>query len=116
YPVADFSANPMSGYTPLSVQFTDLSQNAISRNWDIGIDGTIESTNASFTYVFSVPGSYPVRLTAINENGTSSKDLTITATKKNSGGGGSRGGGGGGGGSPEPARNVDVKELSQVRV
>jgi len=121
YPLADFSANPMSGYAPLSVQFNDLSQNATSRNWDIGIDGTIESTNASFTYEFSVPGSYPVRLTAINENGTSSKDLTITAIQQSSSGGGSKksGGssrGGGGGGSPEPARNVEVKELSQVRV
>ena len=122
-PKADFSANPMSGYAPLSVQFTDLSQNATSRNWDIGKDGTIESTNASFVYVFSVPGTYPVSLTAINENGTSSKDLTITVIQQSSSGGGSkkgggskRSGGGGGGGSPEPARNVEVKELSQVRV
>ncbi len=122
-PVADFSANVTSGYAPLSVLLTDKSQNATSRNWDIGNDGTIESTSPSIVYVFTNPGTYPVSLTAINENGTSqAKPATISVTEKgsSSNGGGHRsgggGGGGGGGGSPEPARNVEVKELSQVRV
>ncbi len=117
-PVADFSASVTSGYAPLSVLFTDKSQNATSRNWDVGNDGTIESTSPSIVYVFTNPGTYPVSLIAINENGTSqAKTATITVTEESShhsGGGGS--GGGGGGGSPEPARNVEVKELSQVRV
>ncbi len=123
YPVANFSANVTSGYAPLSVLLTDKSQNATSRNWDIGNDGTIESTSPSIVYVFTNPGTYPVSLTAINENGTSqAKPATISVTEKgsSSNGGGHRsgggGGGGGGGGSPEPARNVEVKELSQVRV
>jgi PKD repeat protein len=34
-PAANFSANVTSGYAPLSVLFTDLSQNATSRSWDI---------------------------------------------------------------------------------
>jgi len=127
-PVADFSANITSGCAPLSVLFTDKSQNATSRSWDIGNDGTVESTNASFVYVFTNPGLYPVSLTAINENGTSvAKTVTITVTQESSsddddddnGGGHSNGGGGGGGGaggSPEPQTNVQVKELSQAQV
>ncbi|AKB47033.1 Cell surface protein [Methanosarcina sp. Kolksee] len=122
YPVADFSTNVTSGYSPLSVLFTDKSQNATSRNWDIGNDGTVESTNASFVYVFTNPGTYPVSLTAINENGTSpAKTATITVTTEESSSSGgsshhSSGGGGGAGGSPEPQTNVQVKELSQARV
>jgi len=33
-PVANFSTNVTGGYAPLSVQFTDLSKNAISWRWD----------------------------------------------------------------------------------
>ncbi|PAV10720.1 hypothetical protein ASJ81_12515 [Methanosarcina spelaei] len=128
-PVADFSANITSGCAPLSVLFTDKSQNATSRNWDIGNDGTVESTDPSIVYVFTNPGTYPVSLTAINENGTSvAKPITITVTQESSsdddddddGGGHSSGGGssggGGGGGSPEPQTNVQVKELSKAQV
>jgi len=127
-PVANFSANVTSGYAPLSVLLTDLSQNATSRKWDIGNDGTVESTDPSIVYVFTAPGTYAVNLTAINENGTASKTATITVTAESSsdddddddGGGHSSGGGssggGGGGGSPEPQTNVQVKELSKAQV
>ena len=37
--VTDFSTNVTQGYAPLSVQFTDLSQNATSRAWDFNNDG-----------------------------------------------------------------------------
>ncbi|KKH92052.1 hypothetical protein EO95_13230, partial [Methanosarcina sp. 1.H.T.1A.1] len=38
-PVADFSTNVTSGDVPLSVLFTDCSQNATSRSWDVNNDG-----------------------------------------------------------------------------
>jgi len=113
-PVASPSANVTSGYIPLTVLFTDLSQNVISRSWDIGNDGTVESTDASFVYEFASRGDYPVKLTVSNEKGTDSEVITINAQRKSSSSGGSSGGGGGAGGSPEPAKNVKVKELSQV--
>jgi len=127
-PVANLNANVTSGYAPLSVLLTDLSQNATSRKWDIGNDGTVESTDPSIVYVFTAPGTYAVNLTAINENGTASKTATITVTAESSsdddddddGGGHSSGGGssggGGAGGSPEPQTNVQVKELSKAQV
>jgi PGF-pre-PGF domain-containing protein len=122
--VADFTANTTSGYAPLDVQFTDVSQNAISRSWDFG-DGSPLSTEQNITHTYSAEGTYTVSLTAINENGTSptSKTATITvidqsssSDSSSSGSSHSSGGSGGGGagGSPEPAKNVEVKELSQA--
>ena len=119
-PVADFSANPTSGYAPLSVQFTDLSQYATSRSWDFG-DGTA-STEQNPAHTYSAAGTYTVNLMGSNENGTSpAKTVQITVLQESSSSGGSSGGsshssggGGGAGGSPEPAKNVEVKEISQT--
>ncbi|HIH95226.1 TPA: PGF-pre-PGF domain-containing protein [Methanosarcina acetivorans] len=112
-PVADFSANVTSGYYPLTVLFTDLSQNATGRSWDVNGDGVEDSNEASFAYTYTSRGTYEAKLTATNENGTNTKTMEIDVKKKSSGGS-SSGGGGGGGGSPEPARNVETKELAQV--
>jgi S-layer protein (TIGR01567 family) len=145
-PVADFSSNTTGGYSPLFVQFSDLSQNIAARNWAFG-DGTT-STEQNPMHIYSVIGTYTVNLTVINGNGTASKFSTITVlqvtgsnienTSNNStnytersdggssdggsssggssGGGSSGGSGGGAGGSPEPATNVEVKEISQAFV
>ena len=133
-PVADFSVNATSGFAPLSIQFTDHSQNAISRSWDFNNDGIADSIDGTPVYVYTSPGTYTVNLTVTNGNGTASKSATITVPNPSSGssggssssgssieggssGGSSSGGssgGGGAGGSPEPAKNVKVKELSQV--
>ena len=114
FPVADFSASVTSGYAPLDVQFTDLSQNATSRSWNFG-DGSPLSTDQNPMHTFSGVGTYTVNLTAINENGTSQtpKIATIAVTQENRPSH-SSGGGGGAGGSPEPAKNVEVKEISQA--
>ena len=119
-PVANFSTNVTSGYAPLAVQFTDLSENSIGRGWDFNNDWQGDSGDAAPVYVFTDPGSYNVNLVAINENGTATKTTTITVLEESSSGGNSgdshsnSGSGGAGGGSPEPAKNVKVKELSQV--
>ncbi|KKG16550.1 MULTISPECIES: PGF-pre-PGF domain-containing protein, partial [unclassified Methanosarcina] len=114
FPVADFIANPTSGSAPLSVSFTDRSQNATSWSWDVNNDGVEDSNAASFVYVYPATGTYTAKLTAINAKGTDVKTTLIAVEKKSSGGSHSGGGGGGGGGSPEPAKNVEVKELAQV--
>jgi len=76
FPVADFSSNITHGYPPLSIQFTDLSQNATGWNWDFG-DGS-NSTQRSPVHEYADPGIYSVNLTVTNENGTDSKLTTIT--------------------------------------
>ncbi|KKH95709.1 hypothetical protein EO95_06280 [Methanosarcina sp. 1.H.T.1A.1] len=111
-PVADFSTSATGGYAPLSVTFTDCSQNATSRSWDVNNDGVADSTEAIFVYEYASAGTYTANLTAINANGTNSKTVQIIVDRRSSGG--SSHSSGGGGGSPEPATNVKVKELSQA--
>lgn len=77
-PVANFSTNVTSGYPPLSVQFTDLSENETERNWDFENDGSIDSTDENPVHTYTTSGTYTVNLTAGNENGTASKNLIIT--------------------------------------
>jgi YVTN family beta-propeller protein len=75
-PAANFSSNVTSGYTPLSVQFTDLSEDATGWNWDFGDGATSTGQNPVHTY--SSAGNYTVFLTVSNANGTDSKPATIT--------------------------------------
>ncbi|AKB83661.1 cell surface protein [Methanosarcina barkeri 3] len=76
FPVANFTSNLTEGYTPLTVQFTDLSENATMINWNFGDGDT--STEKNPVHLYSATGNYNVNLTANNENGTSSKLATIT--------------------------------------
>jgi len=80
-PVADFNTNITSGYAPLSVLFTDLSQNATSRSWDVNNDGIEDSNDASFVYEYASAGTYTAKLTAINSNGTDTETIIITVEK-----------------------------------
>jgi PKD repeat protein len=71
-PTADFTATPVSGSAPLSVQFTDASQGgATSWSWNFGDGAT--STLASPAHVYSAPGTYSVSLTVSNSAGTDTK-------------------------------------------
>lgn len=66
-PVANFSSNVTSGYAPLTVQFTDLSENTIEWSWDFG-DRTY-STAKNPVHTYSKAGKYTVSLTVKNANG-----------------------------------------------
>jgi PKD repeat protein len=82
-PTANLSVNTPEGYAPLSVQFTDLSENETSRNWDFENDGTIDSSDEIPVYTYTAPGTYTVNLTAACENGTDSKLITINVGENN---------------------------------
>jgi PGF-pre-PGF domain-containing protein len=110
-PVANFSTNVSEGDLPLSVLFTDLSENENSHIWNFG-DGTC-STEQNPVHTYSSEGVYYANLSVNNANGTNSTGTTIRAMK--------RiippvphGGSGDAGGSPEPQSNVEIKELSQA--
>lgn len=75
FPIANFNADTVSGPAPLSVQFTDISQNANEWNWNFGDGATSTEQNPAYTY-FSA-GNYTVVLTVNNENGSSSKTLNV---------------------------------------
>ena len=50
-PIANFSSNVTEGYVPLSVQFTDLSENATGWNWDFGDGNSSIEQNPTYTYL-----------------------------------------------------------------
>ena len=75
-PVADFNVNPTSGDAPLTVQFTDSSQNAVRWAWSFGDGAT--STEQNPTHTYSTAETYTVNLSVSNANGTDSKIATVT--------------------------------------
>ncbi|WP_420643728.1 PKD domain-containing protein [Candidatus Leptofilum sp.] len=71
-PVPAFTAEPTAGLANLTVTFTNLSTFADSYFWDYG-DGTTSSNDAaSHIHQYDAPGTYTVRLTAINSYASSS--------------------------------------------
>jgi PKD repeat protein len=79
---ADFSANPTTGFSPLTVQFSDLSTGATptSWQWDFENDGTIDATVKNPLHTYETPGVYSVYMRAANPffNGTITKINYIT--------------------------------------
>jgi PKD repeat protein len=77
-PVAQFSANPTSGTSPLAVQFTDQSSgNITSYSWNFG-DGVGASTQQSPSYVYNTPGTYTVTLTVTGPGGSNLAQTVIS--------------------------------------
>lgn len=80
-PIAAFSATPLSGCSPLQVQFTDQSQNApTSYAWDIDNNGTTDYTTQNPIHVYTNPGTYSVRLTVTSGSGSNSLTMTNMIT------------------------------------
>ncbi|MBN1148022.1 MAG: PKD domain-containing protein, partial [Anaerolineales bacterium] len=70
-PIADFTATPLSGTTPLTVTFTDTSlRDPNGWTWDFGDGDSSEEQNP--THVYSEIGTYTVDLIASNALGTDS--------------------------------------------
>ncbi|MHC4586291.1 MAG: S8 family peptidase, partial [Planctomycetota bacterium] len=73
-PVADFTATPRSGKSPLAVQFTGTSTGSItSRLWNFG-DGTT-SMERSTSHTYQKAGSYTVSLTVTGPGGSNTKTM-----------------------------------------
>lgn len=79
-PIADFSANVTKGIVPLTVQFTDLSDNATGWEWNFGNGDSSVAQNPIYTFL--KVGIYEVELNASNGNGSSQKLMTINVTDK----------------------------------
>lgn len=82
-PTADFSAAPVTGTAPLTVQFTDKSTGSINEwKWDFNDDGVIDSTVQNPKYTYTKAGTYSVTLTVSGPNGSSTAIKTgyITVT------------------------------------
>lgn len=86
-PHADFSARPTTGNTPLVVHFNDLSTGKITRYaWDFQNDGSIDSTRKNPICIYSIPGTYSVKLTVSGPDGSDEEVKTgyiiVTAPTK----------------------------------
>ena len=75
-PVADFTAQPVSGTAPLTVTFTNLSQHATGYDW-VFDDGSMLLTTGGETsaetdpvHVYGAAGVYTVTLTATGPGGS----------------------------------------------
>jgi len=72
-PVVLFSADPTSGNAPLTVQFTDISENSPSAwLWDFGDGDSTNETVQNPVHTYASAGTYSVNLTATNAYGSSS--------------------------------------------
>lgn len=74
-PIADFSAAPLQGCVPLTVNFTDLTSGGATPyvyQWQFGTGASSALSNPSHTY--SQPGVYSVVLTVTDANGCVSTD------------------------------------------
>jgi len=78
-PVASFSATPLSGGAPLSVNFTSTSTNTLSHDWDFNGDGVLDASGILVQYT-----TYTVSLTATGSGGTDvltrTNYVTVNAT------------------------------------
>ena len=81
-PETEFSSNITSWVSPLTAQFTDLSQGAFSWEWDFNGDGIVDSTAQNPVYTYSSYGNYTVSLNVSNRIGfdseTKSNYITVT--------------------------------------
>ncbi|MDD1682431.1 MAG: PKD domain-containing protein [Methanoregula sp.] len=74
-PIAEFSATPLTGASPLKVQFTDTSSgDPTSWAWDFGDEGSSLMKNPAHTYTSA--GNYTVNLIVTNADGTGTKTRT----------------------------------------
>jgi uncharacterized repeat protein (TIGR01451 family) len=78
-PVANFTSNTTNGSYPLTVQFNDTSAgNPTSWTWDFNNDGIVDSTEQNPIYIYNSAGTYTVKLTVTNNNGSDSDEKTKT--------------------------------------
>jgi gliding motility-associated-like protein len=72
--VAQFTANPLTGPAPLTVDFTNQSSGAVTYLWDFG-NGTSTQTNPS--NIYTTNGTFTVVLTAYNGACTATASIII---------------------------------------
>ncbi|MCA9995152.1 MAG: PKD domain-containing protein, partial [Anaerolineales bacterium] len=80
-PTADFSATPLTGLNPLTVQFSDESSHAGTWLWDFG-DGN-SSTEQNPSHIYTTAGTYDVSLTVTNSQGDDTRTRTDYVTVTN---------------------------------
>jgi len=78
-PVADASAMPTYGYTPLTVNFdgtgsSDPEGHAITYEWDFTGDGTVDATGATASHTYEEAGEFDATLAVTDAQGARDTD------------------------------------------
>ncbi|PSL06993.1 PKD domain-containing protein [Haloactinopolyspora alba] len=73
-PIARIDAGPLSGPTPLEVNFDasgsiDPEATTLTYEWDFDGDGTVDSTEPTVSHTYTEPGDYTVALTVTDADG-----------------------------------------------
>jgi len=80
-PIAQMTANPLTGNAPLTVNFTNSSQNGLSYEWVFGDGNTIDTVDlSSQTETYTNPGTYTAALIVTNGACTDTAYATIIVT------------------------------------
>ena len=66
--LANFTANPTTGLTPLTTYFTNLTVGGTNFLWNFGDGGSSTATNPA--HIYATAGNFDVSLRAIGPNGT----------------------------------------------
>ncbi|MDG2330912.1 MAG: M57 family metalloprotease [Flavobacteriales bacterium] len=81
-PSADGDANPISGCSPLTVNFSDVTSigdPATSWLWNFG-DGTFSTLQSPGSHIYTSTGTYNVIFEACNAGGCTTENITITVS------------------------------------
>jgi len=88
-PAANFTGSPTSGTAPLTVNFTNATtgyDQPLSYKWDFDNNGTIDSTAQNPSYTYTAQGTYTVKLTVTDFDGSTNvltkvNYITVTANQ-----------------------------------
>lgn len=78
WPTADFFGSPTTGPAPLTVSFTDVSSGydqPLTYAWDFDNNGSVESTLQNPSSNYSGQGTYPVKLTVTDSDGSANSTI-----------------------------------------
>jgi PKD repeat protein len=76
-PSAGFETNTSLGAYPLTIDFTNTSDDASSYGWSFDLD-TLQSTEQNPVYTFINPGDYEVTLISLNDTGCSPNCIRLS--------------------------------------
>jgi len=80
-PSAGFTAAPVSGWTPLGVDFTDTSAGVITnRHWNFGDGAVLTTTATSVSHTYTTGGAWPATRVVSGPGGSGTNVQAITAT------------------------------------
>ncbi|MBK8610239.1 MAG: PKD domain-containing protein [Chitinophagaceae bacterium] len=68
-PIGTFSYTPVTGCSPLSVNFTAITQDSPSFIWDFNDGSIITTPDSTISYVYTIPGAYLPKMIMVDPGG-----------------------------------------------